>query len=1103
MKIHTNKGRGLRYLFLGALFLLIITKQIQAQFPPYTVNPNVTPEEMVEILVGEGIDFFNVTYSGVNIASGSFQGESNIGIESGIILTSGHAEISEGPNNSGSAGENNGQAGDSDLTQISGSNTNDACVLEFDFVPQSRKVEFRYVFGSEEYEEYVWAGVNDSFGFFISGPGINGEFSHNSKNIALIPLTYPPVYVSIDSVNHRVHTDYYENNNGGQSIQYDGFTTVLTAGSLVKPCSTYHIKLVIGDGGDYIYDSGVFLEENSFSSVGVLGSVSYQSDFIDTIAVEDCNSASIRFAMDVPLDFDYHIALDIMGTAENGVDYDTINDTLTIPAFYRFADLEILPWDEGDDTEIFETVKLAYNTSFCEVNMDTIEIEIWDPIDFQMIAREDTLVHCGDSVNLYTLADGFPPFYHIWSTGDTTMWIPGNDSLGNGNTIRVGVQHPTEYWVKVWDECRHDTIIDTIFVDVVGPTGTVSEDTIQICLNESASMEAYGGDYYVWSTGDTAQQITVTPDYTTEYTVRVYDDCDNFDEDTVLVQVIRPNADAGNDTTICLGEAATLQASGIGAVFYQWEDGPAQQEYVVSPTGRTCYVVHITDICNNTASDTVCVDVNDGVQANAGQDRTICYGDTIMLVATGGEYYEWNNGMNNDTIFVSPPSTTDFIVTVTEGCSDTDTVKVKVDPLPPVQATAQNMNLCYGDSLMLNAAGADTYYWSSEPADPTLIGQETSENPVVYPEETTWYYLEGTDQTTSCNTIDTLLINVKPKILTTFTSGVSSACAFDTLMFQYTGNALPGATYQWDFDGAVVSGSGQGPVYVYWEDQGDKEIELVILEDGCRSDTGRMQITVYPTPATNYSVPSREICQNDIVQFTNESENMIPDATFLWKFGPGAESTEENPEYIYHETGQYDVSLTVYNDACEHTRKVNNYIMVNPLPEAGFEAEPTLTSIESPTVYLTETSSNDVQHWYWYLGDGTVIEDQLSSYTYSDTGTYNLQLVVENQYGCLDTTTKQISIKPHPKIYAPNAFRPGSTVGNDKFIPVGVGIEVFHMTIYSRWGEKVFETSEMGEGWDGTINGEPAPAGTYVYHIDYTNNLEQSSQTNGTVTIIR
>jgi hypothetical protein len=248
-------------LFTGIFFASLSLVNCQV----LQVTSEITPEEMVEILIGSGLSYDNVVFAGADSSRGSFwEGPGNIGVSNGIILTSGNVNLAPGPNQPVKASAMNDMPGDIDLETLSGGGVSyDACVLEFDFVPFYEYVWFQFVFCSEEYPEFAGSAFNDVFGFFISGPGITGPYSGNSKNIALIPGTEVPV--SINNVNQDVNPEYYVVNDSN-FIQYDGFTTVLTAESEVEPMETYHIKLAIGDISDYIFDSGVLLQASSFCS---------------------------------------------------------------------------------------------------------------------------------------------------------------------------------------------------------------------------------------------------------------------------------------------------------------------------------------------------------------------------------------------------------------------------------------------------------------------------------------------------------------------------------------------------------------------------------------------------------------------------------------------------------------------------------------------------------------------------------------------------------------------------------------------------------------------------------------------------------------------
>ena len=154
------------------------------------------------MLVGGGVTISNVTMNCPSGAWGSFEGSnSNVGMTSGIILACGDINNAVGPNVSTGITTDYSAPGDADLENLAGQNTNDACILEFDVKATGDTLKFKYVFGSDEYTEYV-GSINDIFAFFISGPGITG-----SQNIALLPGTTDPV--AIFTVNCLNGSPYY------------------------------------------------------------------------------------------------------------------------------------------------------------------------------------------------------------------------------------------------------------------------------------------------------------------------------------------------------------------------------------------------------------------------------------------------------------------------------------------------------------------------------------------------------------------------------------------------------------------------------------------------------------------------------------------------------------------------------------------------------------------------------------------------------------------------------------------------------------------------------------------------------------------------------
>lgn len=228
------------------------------------VTPTGDASVLANTILGSGISISNISYTGGANASGTFSNglSSGLGIDAGIVLTSGSASNAAGPNTADNTTTDNGLSGDSALNSlIPGYSTYDATILEFDFESAGGNLFFNYVFASEEYNEWVGSAYNDVFGFFLDG-----------VNVALIPGTSTPV--AINNVNSGSNSAYYNNNDYGDfggappyNLEYDGFTTLLTASVLGLEAGLHTMKLAIADAGDYILDSAVFIQAGSFSDV--------------------------------------------------------------------------------------------------------------------------------------------------------------------------------------------------------------------------------------------------------------------------------------------------------------------------------------------------------------------------------------------------------------------------------------------------------------------------------------------------------------------------------------------------------------------------------------------------------------------------------------------------------------------------------------------------------------------------------------------------------------------------------------------------------------------------------------------------------------------
>ena len=304
----------------------------------------MSPLALVQnVLLGPGVTVSNILYNGSPAALGSFQATNTVlGIDEGIVLTTGtvidNGDGPQGPNNQAGAGMDNNIGGSALLSNlISGTQTYNAGILEFDFIPYSDTVRFKYVFGSDEYPEFAppnSSGFNDVFGFFISGPGINGI-----QNIAQLPNGGG--VVSINNVNAITNAQYYNYNGDGGTppydsnpmyIQYDGFTDVLEAVSQVECGQTYHLVIAIADVGDGQWDSGIFLEANSLSSltpVDISYELSNQVYSEPNWMAEGCVTATVTLERETNLNNSLTIPVNVSGSATDVLDYSGIPSSVT------------------------------------------------------------------------------------------------------------------------------------------------------------------------------------------------------------------------------------------------------------------------------------------------------------------------------------------------------------------------------------------------------------------------------------------------------------------------------------------------------------------------------------------------------------------------------------------------------------------------------------------------------------------------------------------------------------------------------------------------------------------------------------------------------
>jgi len=580
-----------------------------------TNNSNSATTLVKDVLTGEGVEISNVSYTGSPKAIGEFFGaSSNIGLNNGIVMSTGTVlnEVNSsgfqrgpvGPNNNPNAKTDFKLPGDVDIENLVGKGTHDAAVLEFDFIPDGDTVKFKYVFASEEYPTQISSGANDFFAFFISGAGITGK-----QNIALLPGTNTSV--SIETVNAGKNYSYYISNGNGLSgsqfsdgsvVNYNAFTTVLTAVSKVQPCQTYHLKIVITDVLDGIFDSGVFLEANSLNSAPVF-EIDQQANFSPngngTVLYENCShNGELKITRENKLFQSLSIDYTIGGTAINGVDYELLGTNVTFAAGETLKTIEIKPLTDAL-IEGSESVILKFeNPDKCDASKDSLSFvyQIFDRPELSFTTGTFDVNCSGDEVQVSANVSGGVPGY-------TYKWLPSGVEKSKEITLSPNVTSTFSY--EASDLCGQMIVGDVkVNVPVYPPLVAVPMvDTIVKCRGAEVVFvaEATGGagEYsYNWDSGHSSKRAmnTILNDVT--YNVEISDKCKEKVTDDVFVKLNYPAFSVllRKDTVYCFGDTVRMSGSVVGGVppyQYTWENGlPNPYYHVVKETSMLQFTAY-------------------------------------------------------------------------------------------------------------------------------------------------------------------------------------------------------------------------------------------------------------------------------------------------------------------------------------------------------------------------------------------------------------------------------------------------------------------------------------------------------------------------------
>lgn len=359
-----------------------------------------------------------------------------------------------------------------------------------------------------------------------------------------------------------------------------------------------------------------------------------------------------------------------------------------------------------------------------------------------------------------------------------------------------------------------------------------------------------------------------------------------------------------------------------------------------------------------------------------------------------------------------------------------------------------------------------------------------------------------------CITADTSFVTITVRadtINANFTYTILDSCVSPRVQFNNTsvglnGGPTTGATFTWEFgDGNSFTGANP-PAHTY-PGTGTYVVKLKMTMAGaCNSPDSLMRtITFSNLFVAATPLPDITVCANGSVTFPDSSSNAL---TYEWDFGDGSTATTSPTSHVYTTPGTYTARLIVGNpNTCNKFDTIYVTIRVNPNPTAAFTFTPAVGEPNEPFVFTNQ--STGAASYLWNFGDGRTSNETNPVYEYRRSGTFTVCLTATNEFNCVDKICKELQASIFPIIDLPTAFSPNGDGKNDILRIRGYGIEKVHLQIFNRWGEKVFETTELDKGWDGKYKGVLQEMDTYGFlltaeFVDGTTDKKQ-----GNVTLMR
>jgi len=733
------------------------------------------------------------------------------------------------------------------------------------------------------------------------------------------------------------------------------------------------------------------------------------------------------------------------------------------------------------------SVQLNPSIYYPDTGSFDVQLIIWEDGCSDTLTRNDYIQIKSYPISNFgiNISDTCAPAFVQFSDSSSTehgsiqswAWDFGNGQSSNSQDSALWYNLADTFDIQLIVENNYgciDTIVKTI---QSYPTPNVDAGAYpNVCIGDTVQLLGAGNASFNWSSSAWVSDSTIASPLTVldsshQYILEVYNafGCQVFDTTTIIADSLI-TVNAGDSLEICLGETVTLQASG-NTSSYDWGTSPTLScqfcvNPIATPTNTSTYYLQPATALSCANMDSVLVTVHPLPIAQIIADSSICMGDSLQLLASGGQNYTWLSGSNlsNSSIpnpIATPNSPSTYMVEVVDSNNCKDSISITINIRSTAFTPLPDITICRGDSATLGLINTSNPSWSGDSLSCSNCSQ-----PTVNPYDSSLYIIQYYNSQ-NCPIKDSLIVNVLD--LTNLQALYSDTiCSGDSVQLSVLGNN--GADVTWLPNYALSANNISNPIAF---PAVDTHYVVQVIQGQCSANDS---LFIKIEDVANINAIDASYCIGD-------SAHLLASGNVNnYQWSPNTNLSDDsiaNPLVTSNISQQYQV---IGHSFCGSDTAYAN-VDVNGYPTMQLDSS--AQGIIGTTIQLN-SNSNLSNIFAWSPSDElSCVDCPNPSWIISGDATF--YVTVTNSFGCsiLDSITINSSSECLPDlVFVPNAFTPDLDGHNDiLYLRSGIIQKIKTFQIYSRWGQLLFETTDMLEGWDGSFQGKALAPDVFGYFV--------------------